>query len=568
MFKHFFSFGFLILIFHSSNGQVFPDQNYPVNYFRYPLDIPLKLNANFGEMRPNHFHMGLDLFTLRKENLPVLSTAEGWVSKIKIDPNGFGNAIYVSHPNGYTTLYAHMNSFLPQLKQAIEDGQYEKESWKGEVLFEKNKFPVKKGQFIGYSGNTGASAGPHVHYEIRRTEDDACVNALLFHKVYDVTPPDITKLAIYDRNKSTYEQFPKSVPLVRSVGGYSVAGAIVTVNSNKISFAIVATDRITGVPNSNGIFEAVVYDNEEAISGFQIDGIDYLQTRYLNAHIDYRVKANGGSYWQHLTPLPGDRLPIYFKKGDGCIYLEDTLVHQIKIIVKDANGNTSTVQFKLKKAASISSPANVYKDSRYMLPNQINVFEQSDVQLVSTEKSFYDAFRFVYNYRTSATTYSNIHVMHTPTIPVHDSMMYRIKPNKPIPASAKNRVIMIKTARGKIDVAKANFVKGWYEAKFRELGEFWLEVDEVPPTIAIAGVKDSSIVFAGTKIVCTVADNKKEIKKFRAELDGNWLMFTGLGPVFRYSVDEHCPPGEHDLKFIVEDEAGNTTERVLRFTRK
>ncbi len=568
MLKHFFSFVFSFFIFYFSSAQVFPNQNYPASYFRYPLDIPLKLNANFGEMRPNHFHMGLDLFTLRKENLPVFSPAEGWISKIKIDPNGFGNAIYVSHPNGYTTLYAHMNSFMPQLKQALEDGQYEKESWKGEVLFEKNQFPVKKGQFIGYSGNTGASAGPHVHYEIRRTEDDACVNALLFHKVYDVTPPDITKLAIYDRNKSTYEQFPKSVPLVRAAGGYSVAGGIVTINSNKISFAIVATDRITGVPNSNGIFEAVVYDNEEAISGFQIDGIDYLQTRYLNAHIDYRVKASGGSYWQHLTPLPGDRLPIYFKKGDGCIYLEDTLVHQIKIIVKDANGNISAVQFKLKRAATVSAPVTIYKDSRYMLPNQINVFEQSDVQLVSTEKSFYDAFRLVYNYRTSAVAYSNIHVMHTPTIPVHDSIMYRIRPNKLINASAKNRVIMIKTARGRTDVAKANFVKGWYEAKFRELGEFWLEVDEVPPTIAIAGVKDSSIVFEGTKFVCTVADNKKEIKKFRAELDGNWLMFTGLGPVFRYTVDEHCPPGEHELIFFVEDEAGNTTERVVRFTRK
>lgn len=568
MLKHFFSFGFLVLFFQSAYAQVFPDQNYPANYFRYPLDIPMKLNANFGEMRPNHFHMGLDLFTLRKENLPVLSAAEGWVSKIKIDPNGFGNAIYVSHPNGYTTLYAHMNTFMPQLKQAIEDGQYEKESWKGEVLFEKNQFPVKKGQFIGYSGNTGASAGPHVHYEIRKTADDVCVNALLFHKVYDVTPPDITKLAVYDRNKSTYEQLPRSLQLIRSAGGYSVAGSVVTITSDKISFALVATDRLTGIPNSNGIFEAVVYDNEEAISGFQIDGINYLQTRYLNAHIDYRVKAGGGSYWQHLTPLPGDRLPIYFKKEDGYIYLEDTVAHQIKIIVKDANGNASTVQFKIKRTATVIAPANIYKDSRYMLPNQINVFEQNDVQLVSTEKSFYDAFRFVYNYRTSAAAYSNIHVMHTPNIPVHDSIMYRIKPNKPISSSAKNRVLMIKTARGRTDIAKANFVKGWYETKFRELGEFWLEVDEVPPTIAVAGVKDSSILNVGSKIICTVADNKKEIKRFRAELDGNWLLFTGLGPVFRYTVDEHCQPGEHELKFFVEDEAGNTTQRIIRFTSK
>ena len=568
MLKHILTFHFSLFTFYFASAQLFPEKNYPTNYFRYPLDIPLKLNANFGEMRPNHFHMGLDLFTLRKENLPVYAAAEGWISRIKIDPNGFGNAIYVSHPNGYTTLYAHMNSFAPQLKEAIEEGQYAKQSWKGDVDFEKNQFPVKKGQMIGYSGNTGASAGPHVHYEIRSTDDEACLNALLFHRVYDVTPPTITKLAVYDRNKSTYEQFPKTLGLTRAAGGYSIAGDVMTVSSNVISFAIVATDRITGVPNSNGIFEAAVYMDDEPISGFRIDGVEYLQTRYLNAHIDYRIKTNGGSYFQHLSPLSGDRLPIYYKKGDGLIHLDDTTTHQIKIVVKDANDNVSTLLFKLKRTATVTPAVNVQKDSRYMLPNQLNIFEQNDVQLVSSEKSFYDAFRLVYNYKTSAVAYSNIHVMHTPVIPVHDSMMYRIKPNKPIPESGRNRVLMVKVARGKKDVARATFVKGWYEAKFREFGEFWLEVDEVPPTLAISGVIDGGIIAAGALITCTAADNKKEIRSFRAELDGEWLLFSGLGPVYRYRVDEHCPPGEHELKISVEDEAGNKIERVIRFTRK
>ena len=258
MLRYFFIFHFLLCISHFTVAQVFPEKDYPSNYFRYPLAIPLKLNANFGEMRPNHFHMGLDLFTLRKENLPVYAPADGWISKIKIDPNGFGNAIYVSHPNGYTTLYAHMNTFPPGTAKAIKEEQYAKQSWKGDVDFEQDQFPVKKGQLIGYSGNTGASAGPHVHYEIRRTEDDACLNALLFHKVYDITPPDIARLAVYDRNKSTYEQTPRTMGLVRAAGGYTVSGGTLTVNSSRISFALVATDRITGVPNNNGIFEAVV----------------------------------------------------------------------------------------------------------------------------------------------------------------------------------------------------------------------------------------------------------------------------------------------------------------------
>ncbi len=566
--KHFLTFFISFVFFFSASAQLFPEKNYPTNYFRYPLNIPLKLNANFGEMRPNHFHMGLDLFTQRRENLEVYVPADGWIAKVKVDPNGFGNAIYLSHPNGYTTLYCHMNTFPTKVRQAMIDGQYAKQSWKGDVEFEKNQFPVKKGEFLAYSGNTGASAGPHVHYEIRNTDDDACLNALLFHRVYDVTSPTITKLAVYDRNKSTYEQFPKTLGLTKATGGYSIAGGVMTVNSNAISFAIVATDRITGVPNSNGIFEAAVYMDDEPISGFQIDGIDYLQTRYLNAHIDYRIKTNGGSYFQHLSPLPGDRLPIYYKKDDGLIHLDDTTTHEIKIVVKDANDNATTLRFKLKRTATVTPAVNVQKDSRYMLPSQLNIFEQDDVQLVSTEKSFYDAFRFVYNYKTSALAYSNIHVMHTPLIPVHDSMMYRIKPNKPLPESGRNRVLMVKTARGKKDVARATLVKGWYEAKFREFGEFWLEVDEVPPTLAISGVVDGGTVTSNTLITCTAADNQKEIRSFRAEIDGEWIMFSGLGPVYRYRVDDHCPEGEHELKISVEDEAGNTIERVIRFTRK
>ena len=567
MLKPIFTFCFLLFAY-CLPAQVFPQKNYPTNYFRYPLDIPLKLNANFGEMRPNHFHMGLDLFTLRRENLPVLAPADGWISKIKIDPNGFGNAIYVSHPNGYTTLYAHMNTFPPGTAQAIKEAQYAKQKWNGDVEFQKNEFPVKKGQLIGYSGNTGASAGPHVHYEIRRTDDDACLNALLFHRVYDVTPPDITKLAVYDRNKSTYEQFPRNVGLVRAAGGYTISGNTLTVNSNLISFAIVATDRITGVPNNNGIFEALVYMDDEPVSGFQIDGVDYLQTRYLNAHIDYRIKTSGGSYYQHLSPLPGDQLPIYFKKEDGLIHLNDTLSHTIKIAVKDANGNTSLLRFNVKRTATTSPVNDVYKDSRYMLPNQINIFETADVQMVSTVKSFYDAFRFNYNYKTSAAAVSNVHVMHTPMIPVHDSMMFRIKPNKQITESGRNRVIMIKTARGKTVVERASLVKGWYEAKFREFGEFWLEVDEVPPTIAVAGVNDGGVIGNNALITVTVTDNKKVLRSFRAELDGEWLLFSGLGPVFRYRVDEYCPEGDHELKLIAEDEAGNITERAIRFIRK
>ncbi len=548
-------------------AQLFPKQDYPAHHFRYPLNIPLRLNANFGEMRPNHFHMGLDLFTERRENLPVYAPSDGWVSKLRIDPSGFGNAIYLSHPNGYTTLYAHMNSFAPFMESALEEGQYANESWKGDVDFEKNMLKVKKGDFIGYSGNTGASAGPHVHYEIRRTEDEACVNPLFFHPVADITPPVITKIAIYDRNKSTYEQIPKIISPVKAGSEYLLQGNVLTVNTRRISLAIVATDAITGVPNQNGIYEAVAYLDGIPICGFQMDGISYQQTRYLNAHIDYRLQAGSGSYFQHLTPLPGDRLPIYYRKNDGVLELEND-EHQLKIQVNDPNGNKSVFICKIRVIPPLSASFNLDKDSRYMLPNQVNIFEADEVQLVTTDKTFYDAFRFTYQNKSSVSGLSRVHILHNQTIPVHDSMRIRIKPVRALTEKQSSRIVMIREGKGKIDIRRTAPVKDWYESKFRDFGEFRLELDEQPPVITLSGLSQGAVVRKGQTITCTVTDNLQKIHRFRAEIDGYWIMFSGTGPVFRYRVDEHCPAGNHILRIVAEDVAGNTTTKEISFNRE
>ncbi len=569
MLKHFFIFYFLFSVFHFSSAQGFLPKNYPTDYFRHPQNIPIKLNANFGEMRPNHFHMGLDYNTLKRENIPQVAVADGYVGRIKIEPGGFGNAIYLHHPNGYTTLYAHLNEFYPELQRWVKEQQYQLQSWRVELNVPANLFPVKKGQFIAYSGNTGCSQGPHLHFEIRRTKDDACLNPLLFYKFYDITPPDISKLVVYDRNKSTYEQTPRTIALSKTAGGYGIAGGTLTVSSDKISFAITATDRLTGVPNANGFYEAMVFVDEQPISGFQLDDISYLDTRYLNAHTDYKIKAAGGAYVQHISPLPGDRLSIYKKwNTDGLVHLNDTALHQVLITVKDANNNTSNLRFAVKRTSVVSSSLAIHQDGRYMLPNQMNIFDRDDVEMYMSEKGLYDAIRFVYNYKTKATAFSNIHVLHTPLVPIHDSITIRIKPNRGIPVLLNGHILMVKAAKGKTDVMKAKLVRGMYEAKFREFGEFWLEADTVQPTIAILGVKDAGVVTAASKIVVMTSDNWNEVKNFRATLDGQWLMFSQRGNHFTYRVDEHCPPGEHELIIHIEDEAGNITERKINFTRK
>lgn len=558
---------YILFAFISSTvyTQELPVPVYPKGYFRYPLGIPIKLNANFGEMRPNHFHMGLDLFTQRKTNLPIYAPADGYIARIKIDPNGFGRALYINHPNGYTTLYAHMNTFTPEVEAYLVEQQYANEKWKIEVQVPANKFKVQKGQFIGYSGNTGASEGPHVHFEIRKTENDNCVNPLFFgFNIPDNIPPVLTRLAVYDRNKSTFEQYPATFAFKKAGDTFKLASPLIKTAASKVSFAITALDRVNGFTNSLGFNQALVYDNDEPVSGFLIDNIGYDMTRYLNAHIDYRIKTNGGAYLQHLGALPGNRLDIYKKwNKDGLIDLSDGEVHHIRLVVKDSYGNTSHAAFNIQQSGT---PVEASLPGDLMKPNEVNVYENNELQVYISEKGLYDALHFVYSKNPSVNGLSDVFVLQNTSIPLQDSMIVGIKATRKISGDDVNHVLMYHTGKKKPDVARASFKDGWFTAKFREFGTFQLLLDNEPPKIT-GNIFNGANLSKASFIKFIVSDNYKEIKSFRAELDGQWLLFGGTSNTFTYRIDSHCLPGEHELKVRAEDEAGNVTEQVYKFVR-
>src|SRR5664279_3203651 len=231
--KSFLFFIFPLLVCYAK-GQVFPQKNYPKGYFIYPVDAKIGLAANFGELRPNHYHMGLDCRTDQVQNRPVKASADGYIAHVRIDATGFGRAIYINHPNGLTTLYGHLNKFFPALEKYVKEQQYKLQSWKVYLDIPSGMFPVKKGQFIAYSGNAGGSQGPHCHFEIRDTKTDKVLNTLLFGMpIPDNVPPAIVRLALYDRNKSTYSQSPKLFSLKKIKGGYTTIEPVITVNSDR-----------------------------------------------------------------------------------------------------------------------------------------------------------------------------------------------------------------------------------------------------------------------------------------------------------------------------------------------
>ncbi|MDE3182716.1 MAG: M23 family metallopeptidase [Bacteroidota bacterium] len=567
-------FLFLILLFSSAytQAQFFPVKHYPKDYFIYPVDARISLAANFGELRPNHYHMGLDCRTNQVVNRPVKAAAGGYVARVTVEPFGYGQAIYINHPNGLTTVYGHLNRFFPALEKYVKEKQYQQEKWNVDLHFPPGLFPVKQGQFIAYSGSTGGSMGPHTHFEIRDTKTDKVLNELLFGlPIPDKVPPTIVRLAMYNREKSTYSQSPEIFSLKKVGGDYTTIESIIPVHANKISFGISANDKQSGSNNPNGIYEAVIYLDNVPLSAFELDSISYAETRYVNAHVDYKTHAAGGPYIEHLSRLPGYPQGVYKDiNGDGVIELHDFEIHHVRVVVKDPYGNTSVLNFKIKKESPNEDPDPVANNKAIEFQTgQVNVFENQHLQVYLPPATLYDSVAFSHSEKISDApdAYSADYSLLSGLIPSQDFFTVRIKADKLVLENLKDKMLIKQSWKGKSEVSKASHNGDWYTAKFNNFGDFELIADDEPPVIRV-DFQDGANISSYHTIVVTPTDNNHVIKNFRAELDGKWLMFTNdKGRKYIYYFDGHCPRGTHELKISVQDEAGNKTEKNYHFTR-
>ena len=547
--------------------------SYPKNYFRNPLGIPIELSANFGELRPSHWHMGLDIRTSQKENLPVVAAAPGYISKVGIRPQSFGRFIVINHPNGFSTLYGHLNDFYPELEKYVTEQQYKLESWAVELDFPKEKFPVNKGQFIAYSGNTGGSQGPHLHFEIIDTKTTKRLNPLLFgFVVADNIPPALVKLAAYDRNKSVFEQSPVFFPLKNTDSGYIIPKLpVMKTGFTRISFALQAYDRVSGSTNPNCIYSARLSVDSLPLLSFVLDSIDYAETVYMNAHIDYQHRHNGGSWLQHLSMLPGNAGAAYKKlNGDGVLVLTDTSLHKIRIDVKDANGNNSQINFQLQYNDSLAKTSVHPNDAVYFSPNRASRLLRPDFEIQLTDGSLYDSVRAYYftSNTVPANALSAMHQVNDASVPVHEDFSVAIKPFKTVPEAWKDKVLVQRSYRNSKSVRKAIWKEEWATASFDDFGSFQLFLDTLPPELDELGKGDTINLSAANRIIFSPEDNFGVIKKFRAELNGQWLRFSNdKTRNWIYKFDEHCPYGLHELKVTVEDLAGNVTAKTWWFKR-
>ena len=531
--------------------------------FDYPLSVKPLLNANFGEMRPNHFHMGLDLNTGARENLPIFAPAEGYLSRIKIESGGFGRALYFNHGNGTTTVYAHMNSFLPAVEQFLEQKQYEQETWKIDLQIPAGKFTVKKGQLIGYSGNTGASEGPHVHFEVRDTKTENCLNPLRNGlAMEDNAAPEVLKLAVYDFDKSMYEQNPVIIPVIKKGLGFVTVKKI-EVPFEKVVVGIIAIDRMGRNSNPNGIYKAILKKDKLPIAGFELDNISYDFTRNQNGHIDYPLRFKGGPYIQMLHRPKFFQLNIYPASFNKPYIINSNNFQEYQIDVSDVHDNISNVSFEIRKSGSVEQKTF---SGQAIVFNKKNVFVSSNIVFEFSADAFYDSFHMdvVSTPSTQSFQKSNLYQVQPFSIPVNSSFQVAIKST--VEKMDTSRMVIKKSVKGKDEIKKAIYGKNGFTASFKELGSFQLLEDLEPPGISM-NISNGAQVKSGDQLVCNVSDNFKSIRSFEARVDGKWLMFKPRGNLYSYRMDEHFPVGEHFLTVIVFDEAGNRTNLKIQVKR-
>ena len=560
----------LLLCTGNLQAQQFSAVEYPLNYFGAPLDIPVSLAGNFGDLRTNHYHMGLDYRTRQQENLPVYAVADGYVSRIKIEPYGYGRAIYITHPNGFTSLYAHLNDFFPLLDNYVRRKQYENESWRTDMVLTPEQFPVKKGQWIALSGNTGGSEGPHLHFELRTTGNSHNINPMLIMPgIYDRVPPAIYRLALYNRNGSVYEYSPqtfKPQPVKKRAGNYSFPKPL-KVPAGKFSFGVSTEDK-TNESFWFGIYQAEIYLDSILQCAYRLNDFIYEDSRYINAGIDYYTKYNGGPYIHHLSKLPGNQLAFFAMDGkDGVMQLSDNDTHHIMIKIKDVLLNESTLNVDIVLDSATIFPANFsVPETAVLNPNAKNKFENSGVQFLSGEKAVYDTVKLRYSRRSGPSPYlSALHQLGDFRIPMHDSSVVRIKSNTVMNNDLRQRTIMVLQSGRKTDAQKGSWNGDWMECRWRDFGQFYLWYDGVAPILRPLNINDSAIFKNDRRISFSASDETSDIAACTATLDGKWIMFRQKNNTYTYDFNELATDGWHTIIVSVTDVAGNETKQQYVF---
>lgn len=540
---------------------------FPINYFSSPIKGNIHLTGTCGELRSNHFHSGADIDG--RVGDPVYAAADGYVYRIKVLESGYGNVLYLKHPNGYYTVYAHLDRFSPDIQRYVKKNQYRRERFQIEMKPPAAMFKVKKGQEIAKLGNSGSSSGSHLHFEIRNAASKTLNPNLYGLPVVDNIAPELRDMKIYFLTENREVLGGKAFPLIQGKrGNVSLASDTVSIGGWRIGFGVKTYDKSNGFSNSNGVYNISLWADDELAFEWKADVFNFAETRYLNAHIDYSAKMRYGAWFNRCFVLPGNKLSNYTTTPTmGSIQIFKEKPVKIRLKITDASGNANSLVFWVKRNDAametfISQPYQVQlpydADSRYDLDGFSMVVEKG---------SFYETLGLQYSssYDESSGIYSVVHHVHNNRTPVQKNFDLSIRPTS-LPSALRDKAFIAYCGEGKPDNCGGTWEGDMLKTRVRVFGDYCIMADTVAPYI-------KPIVFSADmrkkkSMAFRISDNfsisgTAHGLQYRGTVDGQWVMFEYDRKRARltHDFDGHIKAGKHDLKLSVVDDRGN--ERVF-----
>lgn len=559
------AFGLLFL----SCFSLFSQEGYPKNSFRPPLDIPLILAGTFGELRSNHFHSGIDIKTQQRQGLPIYSIGDGNITRIKISHWGYGKVLYVAHANGYTSVYGHLQKFAPEIEDFIKKEQYRKRSYEVEIFPDFGELKMEKGQLIAYSGNTGGSSGPHLHFEIRSSVSEKPTNPLLYNlEVRDATDPSLVKLFGYTLSKNAQINQgtgKTALNFTKQKDGSYLADKVTAIGT--IGLGIIAFDRQDLAANKNGIYSVEQSVNGKVYSGYDFESFSFSETRYINTLIDYDHFGKYRQRIQKLFKVPNNRLSIYNSlKNDGKIEVKEGLDYTVEIVIKDLKGNDTRAIIPIHgKKETLKNAREVKTTPDYIIAKKPNNYDLDGAKVYFPANTFYKDFYIgLKKGKDTVMVHNNRVAAHRNFTITFDASKY---------SKEERRQLFIARLDKKLRPSYSSTYKrgNTFTTRTRNLGTYTLAKDSVAPKIRAKNFKEKQWLNNYSYLSLRISDDLSGIDSYSATLNGEWILmeYEPKRKTLTYNFDDKIlDKTDCTLKVEVTDNVGNKSTFTSSFYRK
>ena len=534
---------------------------------RKPMDIPVLLSGNFGELRSNHFHSGIDFKTQGVEGKPIHSVQDGYVSRISVSPWGYGNGLYITHPDGTTTVYGHLQKFSHKSTTYLKDKQYEQESFNVNLSLTPDELPVKEGELVALSGNTGSSGGPHLHFEVRDTETEEPMDPIEYYKdlIKDTQAPKIQGIMVYSMpGKGVVNGSRRKLelkPVTAKNGKQTLTGKIEA--WGEIGLAVKGYDYMDNTSNIYGIKDITLTADSQVIFHSNLDRFAFDESRYLNSFTDFEEWKEHRSFYIKSFVDPGNRLRFIESLNRGILTIDEPRTYHLTYQLADAFGNTTQLSIQIEGKEQPIPEVDTENTELFHWWSD-NRFGAKGIRLTIPKGNLYDDLYFHYSVKEDSAALGATHILHNKPVAFHKSAKLSLRLQTDT-LENKQQYGIVRLQNGRRSWTGGVYRNGWVDADIKEMGSYTLGQDLVPPTITPL---NPATWVSKQAIALRLSDNLSGVQTYRGEIDGQYVLFEmNSKSVITYHFDkERLARGKHTLKLVVTDACGNQSTYTYPFT--